>query len=910
MYFDTLKMSSIEQSANQVSARGGYKNAELITWDFGKEISVNITDALYTPASLSLLWGGKFGIKNAEINGFWNPIHYENKLINTLDYQINNNEDIQIKFKDFKEYLLIYEDYINKLYSKIQNDEDFLKPYIKITLYISIQSLEYIEYYLNPQEIYSLFYNEVPEITEENREIIINYLEQREHIDTSTYESISVVLQSIFDDNGVLKNYSYYATSLIKELDITEPDYFTYPYESGHPAPVPYDISWITNNFIYFLKAYAKGTVTNVDRRRFMNKEQYTYTNLVLGNYERIFCEIIKKYTNYKQIDNIHNIFPKEYLLSNYVIYQNNGQTYFKFITDEYNPAIRESYQYTSKYLGYNPEDIKYPYILNINEEPTQYNCTDFVPAPKQIGQPAERAKLIINNFSDFNMTLRKQGVQYNQYTVLHETGNNEEINFDNSLREVFYDYEWQDCEVQLLSLEGKNDIYYLKHIDILYRVNSKDFTCKILLKNHNENSYYNSQLDIKKNSNTQLIKVGTFYVNDSSNTDISPKNSIYPIQSGINDVYYLDRLNEYQAKQNFCINTDKNLIANAKKDLPQYKETDISIYLDPKTMKPYEPNATEFKCSSGKIIYGNLRVIRKGEHYYRFNRAAAKQGESLGKQIIINENSFPGNYKLVGHTHTRARIDGKDMSIQFEIPLCNITSSSSIELTSDGEPSIFNMTLKVLKNKEGEMLKIYQYDTELTKYENGKNSSENIKSEVINTNDTSCNICNNPTINIIYVAPQEGIEILMPIKDDYYCFPIDCLAPFNCSESYLILPKTKEKATQAYEAYEAYKEALNRPISEDYDVETKQQIVRQKRFLLDQYRDLLLIKAPMGGGYIYIDGELYSIAKTVDEKGNIISGGVNDTEDIDGQTYRVEIITQENIDKYSPIKFTIVGGE
>jgi hypothetical protein len=74
MYFDTLKVTSIEQSASAVSARGGLHNADLITWKFGKEITVKVTDALYTPASLSLMWGGRFGIKEAEINGFWNPI--------------------------------------------------------------------------------------------------------------------------------------------------------------------------------------------------------------------------------------------------------------------------------------------------------------------------------------------------------------------------------------------------------------------------------------------------------------------------------------------------------------------------------------------------------------------------------------------------------------------------------------------------------------------------------------------------------------------------------------------------------------------------------------------------------------------------------------------------------------------
>lgn len=76
MYFDTLKVSTVEQSAEQTSARGGVGNPELITWDYGKEISVSLEDALFTPASQSLMWGGKFGIKKTKIYGVWNPFVY------------------------------------------------------------------------------------------------------------------------------------------------------------------------------------------------------------------------------------------------------------------------------------------------------------------------------------------------------------------------------------------------------------------------------------------------------------------------------------------------------------------------------------------------------------------------------------------------------------------------------------------------------------------------------------------------------------------------------------------------------------------------------------------------------------------------------------------------------------------
>ena len=57
LYLDTLKVSTIEQTAESTDARGGKGNAALITWDYGKEITVSLEDALYSAKSLALQYG-------------------------------------------------------------------------------------------------------------------------------------------------------------------------------------------------------------------------------------------------------------------------------------------------------------------------------------------------------------------------------------------------------------------------------------------------------------------------------------------------------------------------------------------------------------------------------------------------------------------------------------------------------------------------------------------------------------------------------------------------------------------------------------------------------------------------------------------------------------------------------------
>lgn len=57
LFLDTLKVSTLEQTAEEVYATGGHGNANLIGWDYGKEITLSLEDALFTPASMSAMIG-------------------------------------------------------------------------------------------------------------------------------------------------------------------------------------------------------------------------------------------------------------------------------------------------------------------------------------------------------------------------------------------------------------------------------------------------------------------------------------------------------------------------------------------------------------------------------------------------------------------------------------------------------------------------------------------------------------------------------------------------------------------------------------------------------------------------------------------------------------------------------------
>lgn len=55
LFLDTLKISTIDQTSSMTNATGGRNNAPLITWDYGKDITINISDALFSIKTLGLL---------------------------------------------------------------------------------------------------------------------------------------------------------------------------------------------------------------------------------------------------------------------------------------------------------------------------------------------------------------------------------------------------------------------------------------------------------------------------------------------------------------------------------------------------------------------------------------------------------------------------------------------------------------------------------------------------------------------------------------------------------------------------------------------------------------------------------------------------------------------------------------
>lgn len=83
------------------------------------------------------------------------------------------------------------------------------------------------------------------------------------------------------------------------------------------------------------------------------------------------------------------------------------------------------------------------------------------------------------------------------------------------------------------------------------------------------------------------------------------------------------------------------------------------------------------------------------------------------GSVIEISANSFPGTYYVVGDTFARNQESGDDEFFQFIIPKAKVLSENTITLEAEGDPSVFNMSLRVLRPSDGKMMKLVKYNLE-----------------------------------------------------------------------------------------------------------------------------------------------------------------------------------------------------
>lgn len=153
LFLDTLKVSTIEKTAEKVSAQGGYANKKLITWNYGKEITLNLEDALFSPASMSMIWGGTL---QSELTDYTNAI-VKGNLANKygqLHYSIKAFPSPALSDNEWEVIFSAANKVGYKSGSGMFNDHVYVLPEDGETGYVAANRQKLIDnYYLRQQEL-------------------------------------------------------------------------------------------------------------------------------------------------------------------------------------------------------------------------------------------------------------------------------------------------------------------------------------------------------------------------------------------------------------------------------------------------------------------------------------------------------------------------------------------------------------------------------------------------------------------------------------------------------------------------------------------------------------------------------------------------------------------------------------
>ena len=151
-----------------------------------------------------------------------------------------------------------------------------------------------------------------------------------------------------------------------------------------------------------------------------------------------------------------------------------------------------------------------------------------------------------------------------------------------------------------------------------------------------------------------------------------------------------LDRTTKHTAARSFIVPGGNSNGFPSEADMVA-----CTVFIDPATMDPYADGTP----------------IAEGEEFIKFTRSIAYDGESLGTEIEISADKFPGTYKVVGDTYIKSKSTGEEQRFQINIPEAKLGGEQTLTLQADGDPAVFDMELKVLRPDDKVMVRLIQYD-------------------------------------------------------------------------------------------------------------------------------------------------------------------------------------------------------
>lgn len=129
-------------------------------------------------------------------------------------------------------------------------------------------------------------------------------------------------------------------------------------------------------------------------------------------------------------------------------------------------------------------------------------------------------------------------------------------------------------------------------------------------------------------------------------------------------------------------------------------------------------------------FVYFNITkrdymTLKYGTVYYKWSRTIDDDNTDttfIGTDLSIDTDTFSGEYMIVGETYIREQKTGRDQRYQLLLSRAAISASTKIQLQASGAPTTFSIDVDVLTplTKKKSMIELRQYDVEEDKREGG----------------------------------------------------------------------------------------------------------------------------------------------------------------------------------------------
>lgn len=595
LFLDTLKVSTLEKAAEKVEAKGGKGNKKLITWNFGKEITLNLEDALFSPASMSMIWGGKLDSKLSDYTSAIVKCNLANKY-GDLHYSI-------------------------KAYPSPALTDNEWEIVFKVAEQIGLDSGSG-----NGEPDKYLYDGENDEYIAENRHTIIKKYFKRmmEKVEISDIEEMPV------ESNGA-KNF----------LSLFNP-YFSS--KNGLTENGEYRQSWYNTKIP--VEQWGLAAI------------EPPYINYQPGE---LIDKIVIAGSEEERENVINNLFEE---MLNHGVLQDDGSYYY-----ETSSSLFSVYGYVGKSSNDGTGGYKNWVDVMIEENHTpHWTC---------------------------------------------------------GLR-IGFRYRISDNKIYPAITAGTSSIsYYLKttntlisslaYIGTLAPVTDQlSFFVNLFGEDRVEINAYKDLIPTEGLAMPQIVIQNIM-------NELTTLDRIGYIDTDIHDLEIIDRMEKCVVKNRKGLTIS---ISEQKKNLFRYyaddKTSTYTIYYDAKTMLPLLPikdgiiqdqENDNFTIKLGTVYYKWTRTVKYKEH---------DDDAILGRTLVIDAETFPDAYKIVGETYIRNQKTGKDQRYQFIIHRANVSSDTSVTLEAEGDPTTFSMQVDVLTPPNDIMMELKQYDVEEDPIEGG----------------------------------------------------------------------------------------------------------------------------------------------------------------------------------------------